>query len=136
MAGFFKPKNEEGPVSVPRELPILPLRDSVVFPFSVIPLAVGIPRSVKLVEEAMQGDSLVGLFASKDKDVEEPLPGQVNETGTMARILRVVRGQERLAEPARGRDVPGCGSPRAGRESAMHDQANPDRRRTEQKEGK
>ena len=94
MAGFFKTKNEDGPVSVPRELPILPLRDSVVFPFSVLPLAVGIPRSVKLVEEAMQGDSLVGLFSSKDKDVEEPLPGQVHEVGTMARILRVVRGQD------------------------------------------
>jgi ATP-dependent Lon protease len=94
MAGFFKAKSVEQPVSVPRELPILPLRDSVVFPFSVLPLAVGIPRSVKLVEEAMQGDSLVGLFSSKDKDVEEPLPGQVNETGTMARIIRVVRGQD------------------------------------------
>jgi ATP-dependent Lon protease len=94
MANFFRPKNNEQPVSVPRELAILPLRDSVAFPFSVIPLTVGIPRSVKLVEEAMQGDSLVGLFASKDKSVEEPLPGQVHETGTMARILRVVRGQD------------------------------------------
>ena len=94
MAGFFKTKSDEQPVSVPRELPILPLRDSVAFPFSVLPLAVGIPRSVKLVEEAMQGDSLVGLFTSKDKSVEEPLPGQVYETGTMARILRVVQGQD------------------------------------------
>jgi len=94
MAGFFKPKSNEQSVSVPRELPILPLRDSVAFPFSVIPLTVGIPRSVKLVEEAMEGDSLVGLFSSKDKSVEEPLPGQVHETGTMARILRVVRSQD------------------------------------------
>ena len=94
MANFFKPKNSEQPVSVPRELPILPLRDSVAFPYSVLPLSVGIARSVKLVEEAMEGDSLVGLFSSKDKSVEEPLPGQVHETGTMARILRVVRGQD------------------------------------------
>ncbi len=94
MAGFFRPKSNEQPVSVPRELPILPLRDSVAFPFSVLPLAVGIPRSVKLVEDAMQADSLVGLFSSKEKGVEEPLPGQVHETGTMARILRVVRGDD------------------------------------------
>jgi ATP-dependent Lon protease len=94
MANFFRPKSNEQTVSVPRELPILPLRDSVAFPFSVIPLTVGIARSVKLVEEAMQGDSLIGLFSSKDKTVEEPLPGQVHETGTMARILRVVRGQD------------------------------------------
>jgi ATP-dependent Lon protease len=94
MANFFRPKNSDQPVSVPRELPILPLRDSVAFPFSVIPLTVGIARSVKLVEEALQGDNLVGLFSSKDKSIEEPLPGQVHETGTMARILRVVRGQD------------------------------------------
>ncbi len=93
MAGFFRPKGNEQ-VSVPRELPILPLRGSVAFPFSVLPLAVGVPRSVKLVEEAMQGDSLVGLFSSKDASVEEPLPGQVHEVGTMARILRVVRGDD------------------------------------------
>jgi ATP-dependent Lon protease len=94
MANFFRPKSNDQSVSVPRELPVLPLRDSVAFPFSVIPLTVGIPRSVKLVEDAMQGDNLVGLFSSKDKSVEEPLPGQMHETGTMARILRVVRGQD------------------------------------------
>ena len=94
MAGFFRPKNNDQPVSTPRDVPVLPLRDSVVFPFSVIPLTVGIPRSIKLVEEAMQADSIVGLFASRDKAVEEPSPGQVFETGTLARILRVVRGED------------------------------------------
>ncbi len=94
MASFFKPKNSDQPTGVPRELPILPLRDMVAFPFSVIPLAVGIPRSVKLVEEAMEGDSLVGLLASREPAVEEPVPGQLHETGTMARILRVVRGND------------------------------------------
>jgi ATP-dependent Lon protease len=94
MANIFRPRNTEQSVSVPRELSILPLRDSVAFPFSVIPLTVAVPRSVKLVEEALKGDSLVGLVASLDKNVEEPLPGQVHEVGTMARILRVVRGQD------------------------------------------
>ena len=94
MASFFKPKNADQPVGVPRELPILPLREMVAFPFSVIPLAVGVPRSVKLIEEAMQGDSLIGLLASRDPAVEEPVPGQLHETGTMARILRVVRGND------------------------------------------
>ncbi len=94
MASFFKQKNPDQPVGVPRELPILPLREMVAFPFSVIPLAVGIARSVKLIEEAMQGDSLIGLLASSEPGVEEPLPGQLHETGTMARILRVVRGQD------------------------------------------
>ena len=94
MASFLRPKNNEQTVSIPKELPILPLRDTVAFPFSVIPLAVGIARSVKLVEDAMQADNLVGLVASKDATIEEPLPGQVHEVGTVARILRVVRGQD------------------------------------------
>jgi ATP-dependent Lon protease len=94
MASFLRPKNSEQSVSVPKELPILPLRETVAFPFSVIPLAVGVARSVKLVEEAMEKDNLVGLVASKDKDIEEPGPGQVHEVGTLARILRVVRGQD------------------------------------------
>ena len=94
MASFLRPKNTEQAVSIPKELPILPLRDTVAFPFSVIPLAVGIARSVKLVEDAMQADNLVGLVASKDATIEEPLPGQVHEVGTVARILRVVRGQD------------------------------------------
>ena len=94
MASFLRPKNNEQSVSVPKELPILPLRETVAFPFSVIPLSVGSARSAKLVEEAMEKDNLVGLTAAKDKDVEEPGPGQVYEVGTMARILRVVRGQD------------------------------------------
>jgi ATP-dependent Lon protease len=94
MATLFRPKNDDKSDSVPRELPILPLRDSVAFPLSVIPLTVGIPRSVKLVEDAVQADSLIGLVASKDKAIEEPLPGQVHETGTVARILRVAKGSD------------------------------------------
>jgi ATP-dependent Lon protease len=94
MANLFRSKKDEQSVAVPRELPILPLRETVAFPFSVLPLTVGIPRSVRLVEEAMQGDSLVGLVASKDKALEGPGPDKVFDTGTMARIMRVVRGQD------------------------------------------
>ncbi|HEY9595912.1 MAG TPA: endopeptidase La [Spirochaetia bacterium] len=94
MANIFRPRNSEQSVSVPRELSILPLRDSVAYPFSVLPLTVAVPRSVKLVEEALKGDSLVGIVATIDKSVEEPLPGQVHEMGTMARILKAVRGND------------------------------------------
>jgi len=94
MANIFRPRNTEQSVSVPRELSILPLRDSVAYPFSVLPLTVAVPRSVKLVEEALKGDSLVGIVATLDKSVDEPLPGQVHEMGTMARILRAVRSDD------------------------------------------
>jgi ATP-dependent Lon protease len=76
---------------IPRELPILPLRNSVSFPFSVQPLVIGIPRSVKLIEEVTQGDHLIGLLAMKDSSIEEPMPGQVYEVGTVGRVLRVLR---------------------------------------------
>ena len=80
--------------TVPRELPILPLRNVVVFPFTVMPLAVGIPRSVRLIEEATQGSRLIGLVAMKDPRIEEPGPGEVYETGTVALIHKVVRDSD------------------------------------------
>ena len=76
---------------LPEELPILPLRNTVALPFAIMPLAVGIPRSIKLVEEALAGNRLVGLVAMKDPSIEEPMPGQIYEVGTVALIHRVVR---------------------------------------------
>jgi ATP-dependent Lon protease len=90
MASIVNPIETEG-VTVPRDLPILPLRSTVAFPLAVLPLSVGIPRSVKLVEEALQHQSVIGLVAMKDSSIAEPQPGEVFETGTAARILRVVR---------------------------------------------
>jgi len=77
--------------TIPQELPILPLRNTVAFPFSILPLAIGIPRSIKLIEEALQGNRLVGLVAMKDGSIEEPQPGQLYEIGTVAAINRVVQ---------------------------------------------
>ena len=94
MTNPFKPRNPEKPEDLPKELPILPLRNSVPFPFVMIPLTVGIPRSVKLIEDALKGNSLIGMIASRDPSVEEPAPDQVYTVGTVGRILRVVRAQD------------------------------------------
>ncbi len=94
MANIFKPRNTNQSENIPKELAILPLRNTVAFPFSMLPLSVGVARSVKLIEEAVQGNSLVGLVATKDPSIEEPLPGQVHETGTVARIVRTMRGSD------------------------------------------
>ncbi len=92
MATVVNPtETETGSWTMPKELAILPLRGNVAFPFAVLPLSVGIPRSVRLVEEALQHQSLVGLVAMKDASVSEPRPGEVFETGTVARIVRVMR---------------------------------------------
>ncbi len=79
---------------IPEELPILPLRNTVALPFAMIPLAVGIPRSVRLVEDALAGNHLIGLMAMKEPEIEEPLPGQIYEVGTVAYIHRVIRGDD------------------------------------------
>ncbi|MFP4345871.1 MAG: endopeptidase La [Anaerolineales bacterium] len=79
---------------VPEELPILPLRNTVAFPFIVMPLAVGIPRSVRLIEEVEQGNRLVGLVAMEDPSVEVPGPDEVYKTGTLAVVHRIMRGQD------------------------------------------
>lgn len=77
---------------MPDELAILPLRNTVAFPYSILPLSIGIPRSVKLVEDALQGERLIGLVPSKDGSIEEPEPHQVYEIGTVAMINRVSTG--------------------------------------------
>ncbi|WP_051184948.1 endopeptidase La [Desulfatiglans anilini] len=84
-------KEKQGKVDLPREIPILPLRNTVAYPFMVIPLVVGIKRSVKLVEDALQGDRIIGLVTMKDGHIEEPQPGEVYEVGTLAKIDRVLR---------------------------------------------
>ena len=92
MAKSIQPKNNAERVdSIPNELSILPLRNTIAFPFSVLPLTVGIPRSVKLVEEALEGDGLIGLLAVKDSSIEEPQPGQMYEIGTVAKVHQVHR---------------------------------------------
>ncbi len=98
MRGFTKPSEIEQTPAIPKDLAILPLRSTVAFPYSVIPLAVGIPRSVKLVEEAVRDTSLIGLVAVKDANIEEPTPDQVYQIGTVARILRVIRSEDQAMQ--------------------------------------
>jgi ATP-dependent Lon protease len=83
--------NAELVKGIPEELPILPLRNTVAFPFSALPLVVGIPRSVKLVKDAQEGNRLIGLLAAKDPSLEEPGPGQIYETGTVAKVYHMVK---------------------------------------------
>jgi ATP-dependent Lon protease len=83
----------------PATLPVLPLRDSVAFPDTLIPLAVGQERSTRLVNDVLAGDRSLVLVASRDPDAEEPGPEQlydVGVTGTVARMLRVPDGTLRI----------------------------------------
>lgn len=76
---------------LPHELPVLPLRNVVAFPHTVLPLAIGIPRSVQLLEDVLDSERLLVLTAMTDPSVEEPGPTGVYQIGTLARVERVVK---------------------------------------------
>ena len=78
----------------PDVLPILPLRGVVVFPHTAVPLTVGQPRSIRLVDEVVAGDKLVGLVASKDPELETPGPNDLYRIGTIAIIHRLLRAPD------------------------------------------
>jgi ATP-dependent Lon protease len=73
-------------------LPILPLRNSVVFPASVVPINVGRPRSVRLVEDLVGLErAVVGIVSQRDAEVDEPRYEELYEVGTVARVVKVLR---------------------------------------------
>src|SRR3990172_502670 len=78
----------------PDVLPILPLRGAVVYPHTAVPLTVGQPRSIKLVDDVVAGDKLVGLVASKDPELETPGPNDLYRIGTIAIIHRLLRAPD------------------------------------------
>jgi ATP-dependent Lon protease len=79
---------------IPSELPILPLRGVVVYPQTAIPLTVGQPRSIKLVDDVVSGNRLVGLVTAKDAELETPGPDDVYRIGTLAAIHRLFRAPD------------------------------------------
>ncbi len=85
--------NEENveTVELPEELPILPLRGTVIFPFMIVPLVVGRKSSIKLIDDAVRGNRIIGLFAQKDPENEEPAPGDIFNVGTAGMILKMLR---------------------------------------------
>ena len=81
--------------TIPGELPILPLRGTVVYPLTVIPLSVGQPRSIRLVDEAATSTTrMVGLVTIKDESIEEAGPNDVYTIGTAAIIHRLLRAPD------------------------------------------
>ncbi len=89
-----KTEPEQTP-SIPAELPILPLRGTVVYPLTVIPLNVGQARSIRLVDEAATSPTrMIGLVTIKDEKIEEAGPGDVHTIGTAAIIHRLLRAPD------------------------------------------
>jgi ATP-dependent Lon protease len=79
--------NEELPAS----LPILPLRNTVLFPGVVIPISAGRDKSIKLINDANAGSKIIGVVAQKNEGDEDPTKNDIHKIGTVARILRVLK---------------------------------------------
>lgn len=85
------PITPEDQLKIPESLPVLPLRDIVIFPFMIVPLFVSRERSIKAVDQALAENRMIMLAAQKDPDNEEPKPGELYDVGTVAIIMRMLK---------------------------------------------
>jgi len=76
---------------IPNEIPILPLRNTVLFPGVVLPITVGRDKSIKAVQEAYKTDKLIGVIAQKDTNIENPEAADLCRIGTVAKILKMIK---------------------------------------------
>ncbi len=83
-----KKLNEE---EIPSEIPILPLKNTVLFPGVVIPITVGRDKSIKLIKDAYQGNKTIGVIAQKSDSIEDPSVEDIHNIGTIAYILKTIK---------------------------------------------
>jgi len=106
--GFFKPfqgaitppaeaqsgKGGETEPRIPPEVPILPLRGLVVYPQTAVPIRVGQPRSIRLIDDAVVSKQPIGLVASKNPEIEEPGPDDIYRVGVVATVHRLFKAPD------------------------------------------
>src|SRR6476660_2964724 len=80
--------------TIPEQLPVLPVRDAVIFPNAVIPLNVGRESSVKLINDVQQGDGMLVVLTQRDKRVDAPAPSDLYEIGTVSMVHRAMKTPE------------------------------------------
>ena len=90
---LLTPEDEEqmNSETLPETLPILPLRNTVLFPGVVIPITAGRDKSIQLIKDANNGSKVIGVVSQKDEETENPDVQDINTLGTVARILRVLQ---------------------------------------------
>ncbi len=86
-----QPLTDERPLTLPDELPILPLRDTVLFPNSFMPLAVARESSVRLIDEAIGGGKIIGVFTQRDGSVDEPMLDDLHPVGTASHVHKMFK---------------------------------------------
>jgi len=99
VIGFRNDKGDKDKIFYPAELPILPLRGTVAYPDLVMPLIVGRERSIKLIDEVMGKDKIIGIITQKNPDIEDPNIEDLHTVGTIATIMKMVKmvdGSQRI----------------------------------------
>ena len=81
----------ESEMQIPSELPVLPLRDIVIYPFMIVPLFVGREKSVKALEEVMKDDKQILLIAQKNASQDDPGPDDIYSIGTLGTVLQLLK---------------------------------------------
>ena len=99
VIGFRNDKSIKDRIFYPAELPILSLRGTVAYPDLVMPLIVGRERSIRLIDDVMNGDKMIGIITQKNPDIEEPGIEDLHTVGTIATIMKMVKmvdGSQRI----------------------------------------
>jgi ATP-dependent Lon protease len=91
VIGFKNDKAAKDRLFIPAEVPILPLRGTVAYPDLVMPLIVGREKSIRLVDEAMNKDKMIGIITQKNPDIEDPGIEDLYTIGTIATIMKMVK---------------------------------------------
>jgi ATP-dependent Lon protease len=84
-------ENKGSQVEIPEVLPLLPIRDIVIYPYMMLPLFVGRDVSIRAVEESLSRDRLIFLVAQKNSSEESPTPSEIHKVGTIASIMRMLK---------------------------------------------
>ncbi|MDH4099516.1 MAG: endopeptidase La [Nitrospirota bacterium] len=82
---------EEGQIEIPSTLPLLPVRDIVIFPYMILPLFVGREVSIKAIDDALSGNRMILLVAQKDLNTDNPEPADIYDIGTVGMIMRMLK---------------------------------------------
>jgi len=85
------PDNKTSQVEIPDVLPLLPIRDIVIYPYMMLPLFVGRDISIRAVEEALSRDRLIFLVSQMNSAEENPAPVDIHRVGTIASIMRMLK---------------------------------------------
>ena len=84
-------EEDQNEIEIPAEIPLLPLRNTVLFPGVVLPITVGRDKSIKAVNDAYRTDKLIGVVAQKDSNVEDPAVKDLENVGTVAKIVKLIK---------------------------------------------